>query len=83
MYVDTLTYDSTGTKLYYINAYGVLEHSGWFSFSGKEFDYGLGFSGVAGGYGYAGFDGSLMTDTYSYDKDGNLIYFQADGHIAR
>ena len=47
MYVDTLTYDKTGTKLYYVNPYGVLERNGWFQFSGHEFEAGLGFSGKA------------------------------------
>ncbi|MDD6328777.1 MAG: leucine-rich repeat protein [Lachnospiraceae bacterium] len=83
MYVDTLTYDMTGTKLYYINEYGVLERGRWFCFSGKEFDKGLGFSGRAGGYGYANADFSLMTNTYTYDWDGNYVYIQGDGHMFR
>ncbi|MDD6328369.1 MAG: DUF5722 domain-containing protein [Lachnospiraceae bacterium] len=80
MYVDTLTYDKTGTKLYYINPYGLLEHSGWFQFSGKEFDAGLGFTGVPGGYGYAMPDGSLYTNAYTYDWLGRYCYLQGDGH---
>lgn len=82
MYVDTLTYDKTGTKLYYVNPYGVLERNGWFSFSGREFDAGLGFSGVAGGYGYANSDCSLMINTNTYDWNGNFVYMQGDGHMA-
>lgn len=67
MYVDTLTYDKTGTDLYYINPYGVLERNGWFQFSGHEFDAGLGFSGTPGGYGYANSGtGSLWTNTAAY-----------------
>ena len=81
MYVDTLTYDKTGTKLYYINPYGVLERNGWFQFSGNEFNAGLGFSGKAGGYGYANSDCSLLTNTYTYDSDGNYVYVQGDGHV--
>lgn len=81
MYVDTLTYDKTGTKLYYINPYGRLECNKWFQFSGKEFDAGLGFSGRAGGYGYANADCSLMTNTYTYDWQGNYVYVQGDGHV--
>ena len=81
MYVDTLTYDKTGTKLYYVNPYGVLERNGWFQFSGNEFDAGLGFSGKAGGYGYANSDCSLLTNTYTYDSDGNYVYVQGDGHV--
>ena len=83
MYVDTLTYDKTGTKLYYVNPYGVLERNGWFQFSGHEFDAGLGFSGKAGGYGYANWDCSLMVDTYTYDWNGNFVYMQGDGHMAQ
>ena len=82
MYVDTLTYDKTGTKLYYVNPYGVLERNGWFQFSGNEFDAGLGFSGTAGGYGYANSDCSLMTNAYTYDWNGNYVYIQGDGHVA-
>ena len=81
MYVDTLTYDKTGTKLYYVNPYGVLERNGWFQFSGNEFDAGLGFSGIPGGYGYANSDCSLMTNTYTYDWNGNFVYIQGDGHV--
>ena len=81
MYVDTLTYDKNGANLYYINPYGVLERNGWFQFSGHEFDAGLGFSGVAGGYGYANSDCSLMVNTYTYDWNGNFVYMQGDGHL--
>ena len=83
MYVDTLTYDKTGTKLYYVNPYGVLERNGWFQFSGHEFEAGLGFSGKAGGYGYANWDCSLMVNTNTYDWNGNLVYMQGDGHMAQ
>ena len=76
-----MTYDKTGTKLYYINPYGVLERNGWFQFSGNEFNAGLGFSGKAGGYGYANSDCSLLTNTYTYDLDGNYVYVQGDGHV--
>ena len=81
MYVDTLTYDKAGTRIYYVNPYGVLERNGWFRFSGYEFDAGLGFSGKAGGYGYANGDGSLIVNSYMYDWNGNLVYMQGDGHM--
>lgn len=81
MYVDTLTYDRSGTKLYYVNPYGVLEHNGWFQFSGKEFDMGLGFSGRSGGYGYANSDCSLLVNTTAMDWYGQPVYIQADGHM--
>ena len=82
MYVDTLTYDKTGTDLYYINAYGVLERNGWFQFSGHEFDAGLGFSGTPGGWGRANYGtGSLWVNTVAYLPDGTWVYLQGDGHV--
>ena len=82
MYVDTLTYDKTGSKLYYINQYGIVENSGWFTFPGHEFEAGIGFFGKSGGYGYANADCSLMADTYTYDFNNNYVYIEADGHVA-
>lgn len=81
MYVDTLTYDKSGTKLYYVNQYGVLERNGWFQFSGKEFDAGLGFSGRSGGYGYANPDCSLLVNTTAVDWYNQPVYIQGDGHM--
>lgn len=81
MYVDTLTYDKTGKKLYYVNPYGVLERKGWFAFSGKEFEAGLGFSGRSGGFGYANWDCSLMVNATTYDWTNQLVYVQGDGHM--
>jgi hypothetical protein len=83
MYVDTLTYDKTGTKLYYVNPYGVLERNGWFQFSGHEFEAGLGFSGKAGGYGYANSDCSLSVNETRRFTDGTKVYMQGDGHMAQ
>lgn len=81
MYIDTLTYDKSGTKLYYVNPYGVLERKGWFPFSGKEFDAGLGFSGRSGGYGYANPDCSLLVNTNAVDWYNQTVYIQGDGHM--
>lgn len=81
MYVDTLTYDKTGTKLYYVNPYGVLERKGWFAFSGNEFNAGLGFSGRSGGYGFAREDCSLVVNENTYDWDNQLVFVQGDGHM--
>ncbi len=81
MYVDTLTYDKTGKKLYYVNPYGVLERKGWFAFSGKEFDANIGFSGRAGGFGYANWDCSLMVNTNTYDWNNQPVFVQGDGHM--
>lgn len=70
MYVDVLTYDITGTYLYYANPYGVMERSGWFRFSD-------------GGIGYANADGTLMVSQFTYDQWGRTVYVQGDGHLAR
>lgn len=69
MYIDVLTYDITGTYLYYANPYGVMERSGWFRFSD-------------GGIGYANADGTLMTSTFTYDQWGRVVYVQGNGHLA-
>ena len=68
MYKDVLTYDQTGTKLYYANGNGVMEHNGWFRFSNGE-------------WGFANWDGSLIKDQWSY-RDGYLVYHKGDGHLA-
>lgn len=81
MYVDTLTYDKSGKKLYYVNEYGVLERKGWFAFSGNEFNAGIGFSGRAGGFGYANGDCSLVVNRTVNDWDGQEVYIQGDGHM--
>ena len=81
MYVDVLTWDQTGTKLLYANPYGVLEVGKWFQFSdtvvwadGTPVD-----EGMAGGYGYAMEDATLMRDQYTYDWEGRLCYMQGNG----
>ena len=80
LYVDVVTFDLTGTKLYYANQYGVMERGKWFEFSdtcrwadGKPFDK------AGGRYGYAMEDGSLMTNTSTYDWEGRLCYLQGNG----
>ena len=73
MYVDFITYDQTGTYLYYANPYGVMERNGWVGFSDEQ----------GGGIGYAISDGTLVTNQFSYDTQGRLVYFQGDGKLAR
>lgn len=70
MYVDFLTYDITGTFLYYANPYGVVERNGWFQFSD-------------GGIGYANANGTLMVSQFTYDQWGRMVYAQGDGHLAK
>ncbi|MCF2640954.1 MAG: SGNH/GDSL hydrolase family protein [Lachnospiraceae bacterium] len=69
MYVDKLTYDRSGTKLYYLNPYGVLQ-KGWFQFSD-------------GNYGATYDDGSLVKDQFYIDLFGRTVYCKGDGKFAR
>ena len=69
MYVDRLTFDRTGTKLYYINPYGQMEHKGLFSFSN-------------GAMGYANYDGNLTRGQFQTIL-GNMFYFHSSGYSAQ
>ena len=80
MYVDVVTYDKTGSVLYYANAYGVMEMGKWFQFSenvtwadGREGDE------FKGGYGCANADGTLITNTQTIDWEGRSCYLQGNG----
>ena len=83
MYVDVLTYDKTGTYLYYANPYGVMEMGKWFQFSDTvKWADDTPADGIAGGYGYAQEDGTLLTNTQTYDWEGRLCYLQGNGVAA-
>ncbi|MBQ9199833.1 MAG: WG repeat-containing protein [Lachnospiraceae bacterium] len=83
MYVDVLTYDKTGTVLYYANPYGVMEMGKWFQFSDSvEWADGTPAEGIAGGYGYAQDDGTLLTNTQTVDWEGRSCYLQGNGVAA-
>ena len=83
MYVDVLTYDKTGTYLYYANPYGVMEMGKWFQFSDSvEWADGTPAEGIAGGYGYANENGTLMTNTQTVDWEGRSCYLQGNGVAA-
>lgn len=73
MYVDVVTYDQAGKNLYYANQYGVMERKGWFNFSDEQ----------GGGIGYANPDGTLLTNQFSKDEYGRVVYFQANGRLAK
>lgn len=82
MYTNTVTYDATGTKLYYINPYGRMENTGLFYFDANA-SYGGGdtkwtFTGDSY-MGFANADGTLLVNQASYDPYGNAIYFQGNG----
>ncbi len=80
MYVDVITWDKTGSKLYYANPYGVLERNVWFQFS-KTVVWGDGTEaeGIAGGYGCAGPDGTLLQNQEAIDWLGRSCYLQGNG----
>ena len=83
MYVDVLTYDKTGTVLYYANPYGVMEMGKWFRFSDTVmWADGTEAVGIAGGYGYAREDGTLLTNTQTIDWEGRSCYLQGNGVAA-
>ncbi len=80
LYVDVLTYDKSGTVLYYANPYGVLERNGWFYFSDSVvWADGTPCDGIAGKLGCALADASLMTNCYTLDSRGNRVYMQGNG----
>ncbi|MBQ9199344.1 MAG: hypothetical protein IJ141_04130 [Lachnospiraceae bacterium] len=83
MYVDVLTYDKTGTVLYYANPYGVMEMGKWFRFSDTvKWADGTEAVDIAGGYGYANSDGTLLTNTQTTDWEGRSCYLQGNGVAA-
>lgn len=69
MYVNKLTYDKSGTNLYYINPYGQMQHTGLFTFPD-------------GAKGFAQSNGVLIKDRF-YTLNGNMYYFQGNGHCAQ
>ena len=80
LYVDVVTYDMSGKKLYYANEYGVMDRSKWFRFSDTaKWADGTPFDRAGGDYGYAQSDCSLMTNRYAYDWNGTRCYLQGNG----
>ena len=78
MYVNQLTFDKSGEKIYFVNEYGVIEKGKWVPVNdAKYFDQ---FKTVKG-YAYAQEDGALMRDTFTY-WNGNQVYLQGDGMLA-
>ena len=80
LYVDVVTYDKTGTYLYYANPYGVMDRDKWFEFSESvKWADGTPFDKAGGKYGYANADGTLMTNQWTYDWEGRYCYMQGNG----
>lgn len=69
IYKDQITF--VGNSAYYLNANGALEQNGWFQFAnGRD-------------YGYANGDGTLMTNGFSYDPWGRVVFYHWNGMVAR
>lgn len=78
MYVNQLTFDKSGEKIYFVNEYGVIEKGKWVPVNdAKYFDQ----IKTVKGYAYAQEDGALMRDTFTY-WNGNQVYLQGDGMLA-
>lgn len=78
MYVNQLTYDKTGAKIYFINECGVIEQGKWVKVNGAKYfdqDY------YEYGYAYSQADGSLLTNTFTY-WNGKQVYLFGDGLLA-
>ncbi len=80
MYVDVLTYDKTGSVLYYANPYGVMEMNKWFVFSNTVlWADGTEAPEIAGQVGFASEDGTLVTNRLMTDWEGRSCYLQGNG----
>ena len=69
IYKDQITF--VGEKVYYLNANGKLENEGWFRFANER------------DYGFANWDGTLMTQGFSYDPWGRVVFYHWNGMVAR
>ena len=69
LYKDQITF--VGEKVYYLNANGAMEQSGWFGFAnGRD-------------YGFANQDGTLITTGWGYDPYGRVVFYHWNGMVAR
>ena len=69
LYKDQITF--VGNRVYYLNANGKMEDSGWFQFAnGRD-------------YGYANSNGTLVTTGFSYDPYGRVVFYHWNGMVAR
>ena len=80
LYVDVLTYDQAGQHIYYANPYGVMEVNKWFQFSDSvKWADGTPADANKNQYGYANYDGTLATNSWTYDFLGRWCYLQCNG----
>ena len=72
MYVNVLTYNAEGTKIYYANPYGVMERYGMFKLDTNAANY----TALANGklYGYALSDGSVI-GFYNSEAEADITTF--------
>ncbi len=69
LYKDQITF--VGDKVYYLDGDGRMKQSGWFQFAnGRD-------------YGFANSDGTLMTNGFSYDPWGRVVFYHWNGMVAR
>ena len=69
IYKDVITFYND--KVYYLDATGRMQNSGWFQFAnGMDF-------------GFANWDGSLNTGGFSYDPWGRIVFYHWNGMVAR
>ena len=77
MYVNKLTYDQSGQNLYYINEYGVMERGNkWFQFPDYIEDVSGDKTWIHQAYGFATENGTLLTNTMTYNWNGQQVYLQ-------
>jgi len=69
IYKDQITF--VGDDVYYLNANGAMEQSGWFQFAnGRD-------------YGFANWNGVLDSNGFSWDPWGRVVYYHWNGMVAR
>ncbi|WP_075721223.1 hypothetical protein [Roseburia sp. 499] len=69
IYKDQITF--VDDKVYYLNANGAMEQSGWFQFAnGRD-------------YGFANWNGVLESNGFSWDTWGRIVYYHWNGMVAR
>lgn len=80
MYVDVLTWDATGSVIFYINPCGVIETDCFVTFSNSvQWADGASAEVYHGGLGYCSEYGFLVCDAWGYDLQNQLLYFQSGG----
>ena len=69
IYKDVITF--ANNAVYYLDANGRMQNSGWFQFA----------NGVD--YGFANWDGTLNTGGFTYDPWGRIVFYHWNGMVAR